>query len=120
MMTAAFVTLHNASDADVHVVSATTTMSPMTQLHEMVDQDGTMVMKEAADGLTIPADGTLQLEPGGFHLMVMDLASDVVVGQTYSVTITFADDSEVTFDVIAKDFAGANENYDGDSSQHHG
>ncbi|WP_134321988.1 copper chaperone PCu(A)C [Cumulibacter soli] len=122
MMTAAFVVLQNDSDADVHVKSASTDMSDETELHEMIEQNGEMVMQEAQGGLTIPAGGSLELEPGGFHIMIMGLSDDVVVGETYAVTLTLDDDSEVTFDVIAKDFAGANEEYDGghDAGGDHG
>lgn len=121
-MTAAFVVLQNDSDADVQVTSASTDMSDESELHEVIEQNGEMVMQQAEGGLTIPAGGSLELEPGGFHIMILGLSDDVVVGETYAVTLTMDDDSEVTFDVIAKDFAGANEEYDGghDAGGDHG
>lgn len=114
-MTGVFVTLTNTTDEDVTIVSATTDMSDKAELHEMVSKDGQMVMQETEDGLTVPANGTLELKPGGFHIMVMMLSEDVVAGDKHTVTLELEDGSTVEFDAIAKDFAGANESYHGGS-----
>ena len=47
--------------------------------------------------------------------MLMDLPEPVVAGDELSFTLTFSDDSTLDFTAPAKDYAGANENYeDGD------
>ena len=74
-MTAAFVTLSNPTDTEQVLVSATTPVSPMVQLHEMVMQDGQMVMQEKKGGIAVPAKGSAVLEPGGNHIMLMGLTS---------------------------------------------
>lgn len=119
-MTAAFVTLKNTTDKDVTIVSATTDMSSMTELHEMVEKDGQMTMQEAKDGFVVPASKTLELKPGGFHIMVMQLKAPVAAGDKHTVTLTLSDGSEVTFDAIAKDFSGAQESYHSEGAGHGG
>ncbi|MBQ1025237.1 copper chaperone PCu(A)C [Micromonospora sp. C95] len=109
-MTAAFATLVNDSDTDVTITGAATDVSPM-ELHEMAMTDGKMVMRAKQDGVVIKAKSEYKLEPGGDHLMLMDLAKPVRAGDELSFTLTFADGRSQTFRAVAKPFAGAQESY---------
>ncbi len=114
-MSAAFGKLTNDSDHDVTVVSATSEASQMLQLHETVeDSDGQMMMQEKKGGFVIPAGGSLDLQPGGNHIMLMDLTAPLKAGDDATFTLTFSDDSHYSFTVPVKDYSGANENYGGD------
>ncbi len=114
-MSAAFGELANTGDADVTLVSATSTASTSMQLHETVDNgSGSMVMQEKDGGFTMPAGGALTLEPGGNHLMLMGLTAPIVAGDEIEFTLTFSDGSDYTFTAPAKDYSGANETYTGD------
>lgn len=113
-MSAAFGELKNTGAQDITVVSATTEASTSVELHETAANDsGEMVMREKAGGFTIPAGSSLTLEPGGSHIMLMGLVSPIKAGDEISFTLTFSDGSTFEFTVPAKDFAGANENYEG-------
>ncbi|RQP09153.1 MAG: copper chaperone PCu(A)C [Microbacteriaceae bacterium] len=114
-MSAAFGDLTNTGDADVILVSVTSPASTSMQLHETVDNgSGSMVMQERDGGFTIPAGGTLTLEPGGNHLMLMDLTAPILAGDEIEFTLTFSDGSDYAFTAPAKDYSGANETYMGD------
>lgn len=114
-MTAGFGTLENSSDQDVIVVSVESSASPMMELHETVaDDSGQMTMREVEGGFTIPANDHLHLEPGGNHLMLMDLPEPIKAGEEVTFTLTFSDGSTLEFTAVVKDYAGANETYDGD------
>lgn len=113
-MSAAFGELANNGDADVTLVSATSTASTSMQLHETVDNgSGSMVMQEKDGGFTIPAGGALTLEPGGNHLMLMGLVGPLQVGDEVDLTLTLADGTSVDATVPVKDYSGANETYEG-------
>lgn len=113
-MTAAFGTLENSSDQDVTVVSVESSASPMMELHETVANDsGQMVMREVEGGFVIPANDHLHLEPGGNHFMLMELPEPVKAGEEVTFTLTFSDGSTLEFTAVVKDYAGANENYEG-------
>jgi len=62
--------------------------------------DDSMTMQEI-DKLEIPAGETVKLEPGGYHVMLIDLVEPLEVGQTFDVTLTFekAGDKTVTVEV---------------------
>ncbi len=118
-MTAAFGLLKNSSDTDANIVSVTSTASPMMELHETVaNESGQMVMREVEGGFVIPAAGQFSLEPAGNHIMIMGLPSAVTAGEDITFTLEFADGSKLDFTAIVKDYAGANENYEGDHGDH--
>ncbi len=121
-MTAAFGVLSNSGTADVTLVSAGTTAAGASELHEtLTNEAGEMVMSEKPNGFTIPAGGTLLLEPGANHIMLMKLAGPVTAGTDVSFTLTFSDGSTLEFTAPAKDYSGANENYTGgDEHDMHG
>lgn len=114
-MSAAFGELTNDSDRDITVVSATTEASSMLELHETVENDsGEMVMRQIDGGFVIPAGGSLALEPGGNHIMLMDLTAPLKAGEEVTFVLTFSDESTYEFTAPVKDYSGANETYEGD------
>ena len=111
-MTAAFGELVNTGDRDVTVLSATSSASPVMELHETVrNTTGEMVMREVAGGFVIAAGETYSLRPGADHLMLMDLVTPIRAGDEVEFSLVLDDGSDLTFSAMVKDFAGANENY---------
>ncbi len=108
-MSAAFMVMSNSGDEDVKVVGVSTDLTDVAELHETTDEK-----MRAVESLTIPAGDSLMLEPGGDHVMLMELADPIEPGQEVTFTLEFEDGS--TFDVTAtaKDFAGGDEDYEGD------
>ena len=110
-MTGAFGTLGNNTDADIHVVAVSSTLTDRAELHETVSQDGSMMMREMADGFVIPAGGQFVLEPGGNHLMLMDLTTPVEAGTDVELTLEFEDGGTFSWLAPVRTFAGAQEEY---------
>ncbi|WP_240506348.1 copper chaperone PCu(A)C [Thermoactinospora rubra] len=110
-MSAAFGTLVNSTDAPITVVSAATPASPEVELHETVEDGGKMVMRPKQGGFVVPARGSLKLEPGGNHIMLMDVRRPIEPGGEVPFTLRLGDGSTLRFTAVAKDFAGANETY---------
>ncbi|MEV6868247.1 copper chaperone PCu(A)C [Streptosporangium subroseum] len=110
-MTTAFGTLVNPTGADVTVVSATSPLSPKIELHEVVDSGGKMVMRPKEGGFIVPARGTLRLQPGGDHLMLMGVSEAVKPGARIPFTLKLKDGKILAFTAIGKDFAGGGEDY---------
>jgi hypothetical protein len=108
-MTAAFGSFENSSDHDITITGATSDAATAVELHEVVDD----VMRPVEGGLTVPAGGSLMLEPGGYHLMFMGIPAPIAAGEDVTLTLTLSDGSELELTAVAKDFAGANEDYDG-------
>jgi hypothetical protein len=66
--------------------------------------EGQAEMTPVEGGLTIPAGGTVMLEPGGYHVMFVDLTTPLEVGDTVSITFTFEDAGELSVDAEVKPF----------------
>lgn len=116
-MTAAFGVLENHTGTDIQIVAATTDVSRM-ELHEMAtDAEGAMVMRRKEGGITVPANGTAELAPGGEHLMLMDLSGPVRPGDELVITLEAQDGTTWTFTAAARTFDGAQEDYVGEGME---
>lgn len=76
----------------------------------MHDSDGmtgesgsTMMGMKEVESIEIPAGESVTLEPGGFHIMLMDLKGQIEAGDTIPVTLTFEKAGTVEVDATAKD-----------------
>ena len=84
-----FLTIENTGAEPDRLISATSTVSGDTQIHEMAMQGDVMKMRQLVEGLEIPAGETVALSPGGFHIMFLGLKQAFVEGETIAVTLTF-------------------------------
>jgi len=84
-----FLTITNTGSTSDRLISARSTVSEMTQIHEMKMDGNVMRMRELEKGLEIPAGGTVTLAPGGFHLMFMGLKGPFKQGTQVPVTLVF-------------------------------
>lgn len=112
-MTGSFGTLVNPTGKPINVIAVQAKVSPWGQLHEVAMRDGSMVMQQKAGGFIVPANGTLELKPGGSHLMLMELRNPVKAGDMVSIVLTAADGSRLSYQAMGKVFSGGNEEYDG-------
>lgn len=96
-----FMQLHNAGATDDRLVSVTTDAAARSEIHEMTEVDGVARMRPLADGVVLPAGGTVSLAPGGYHLMLLEPVRPLVEGDRVEVTLRFAQAPEqrVAFEV---------------------
>lgn len=55
--------------------------------------------------IPVPAGETVNLQPGGYHIMLMDLAAPLEVGSTIEVTLTFENAGDVKVEAEVRDSA---------------
>jgi len=100
---AAFMTITNATSQDDRVISAETSIAQRVELHETVELDGVMSMIPQPDGFPLPAGATLELKPGGKHVMLMGLVNPLAPGQTYELTLNFEKAGPITIEVPVRE-----------------
>ena len=110
-MTGAFGVVSNPSDADITITSASSPSAGMTEIHEVVDKDGAMVMQPKEGGLVVPAGGSAELKPGSDHLMLMKLPAPIKAGDEVEITVVCDTGGELTWTAVAKPFEGGAEAY---------
>lgn len=94
--TAAFMTLQNSGDSPVRLISATNSITEHTELHNHVNMDGVMQMRQI-DSIEVPANGDIRLAPGGLHLMMIGLQSPISNGDNVSLSLTFDNGETLEF-----------------------
>lgn len=87
--TGAFMTL-TAKDA-TKLVGVSSPVAGVAEVHEMKMDGDVMKMRALADGLDLPAGKSVELKPGGYHVMLMDLKTPLVKDTTIPVTLLFKD-----------------------------
>lgn len=103
-MTAAFMVLENEGDADVTLVGAQTDVAGKTEVHEMVEMDGEMMMQAIEGGLVLKVGRGQVLQPGGTHIMLMEVGDALAPGDEVALTLKFDDGSTKDLTVPVKPF----------------
>jgi hypothetical protein len=75
----------------------------MVGIHETLMQDGVAEMGPV-EGVDVPAGTTVTFEPGGYHVMLEDMAEPLEVGATVTITLTFEQAGDVTIDADVRAF----------------
>ena len=73
------------------------------EIHEMSMENGVMKMRELKDGVAIAPGATVELRPGSYHIMMMNLSRPLAKGERVKGSLTFekAGKVDVEFDVQA-------------------
>jgi copper(I)-binding protein len=64
--------------------------------------DGVMKMRPVESGIPIPSNNIQPLQPGGYHIMMIGLTRDLRAGDTFDLTLTFAQAGDVTISVLVR------------------
>lgn len=82
--TGAFMQITSAQD--MRLVEAKSPVAGVVEVHEMVMDKDVMKMR-AVPGLDLPAGKSIELKPGGYHVMLMDLKQQMKVGDSVPMTL---------------------------------
>ena len=85
--TGLFVTLSSASGT--RLVSASSPVAGVVEIHQMAMEGNVMKMRALSNGLELPAGKAVELKPGGYHVMLLDLKQPLLAGDTVPVTLVF-------------------------------
>lgn len=78
------------SEKDVRLVAAQSPVAHVVEIHEMVMDKDVMKMRQIS-GLDLVPGRVLELKPGGFHVMLIDLKGQLKGGDLVPITLTFED-----------------------------
>jgi copper(I)-binding protein len=89
-----FMKIENKGNVGDQLLSASSPAAGEVQLHEMAMDGNVMKMRQVKD-IAVPAGGSVELKPGGYHLMFLNLKGPFAAGQTVPVKLKFAKAGEV-------------------------
>ena len=97
---AVYFMLHNQNDVDVSLTSVEVdaAIADEAQIHTTEMQGDMMRMREMKEGVTIPANGMVSFESGGYHVMLLGLKKGLEEGSEVGLTLTF--DEQTTMHVV--------------------
>lgn len=110
---AGYATITNAGAQPDRLLGADTQVAGKVEIHLMRHENGLMTMRPLSDGVEIPAGGTLELQPGGVHLMFLDLIRPLKPGETFPVTLDFQHSGPVEAEFTVRPAVG----HHGDEAQ---
>ncbi|HEY8623378.1 MAG TPA: copper chaperone PCu(A)C [Casimicrobiaceae bacterium] len=83
-----FVTIENTGSQPDRLLSASSPVAGVAELHEMSVDAGVMRMRGVA-ALEVKPGEKVQLKPGGYHLMLSELRQPLKVGDKFPLTLRF-------------------------------
>jgi copper(I)-binding protein len=90
------------SDTDARLLGVSSPAVPRVEIHEMKMDDGVMRMREVK-AIELPKGKTVSLQPGGFHIMLMNLPQPIAAGDIIPLTLVVeADGKRQTVEVKAE------------------
>ena len=110
-----FMTIVNAGAEGDRLVGASTKTAKTTEIHEMKMEGDMMKMRALSEGIDIPAGGTVELAPGGYHVMMMGLVQPLYEKACVEVILNFetAGELPVMLNVAAPDAKAAPGGHEG-------
>lgn len=104
---AGYMVLENKGATADRLISVTAEIAGKTEIHEMgVDEAGVMTMRPLADGVEIPAGGSVELKPGAFHIMFLDINRSIAEGEMVAGTLTFEKAGTVNVEFVVEAMGG--------------
>lgn len=85
----AYMLIRNDSAQPDRLLSASSAVAEAAEVHEMTMENDVMKMREVEGGLVIPARGSVELAPGGYHIMLINLKQALTPGETVVLTLNF-------------------------------
>lgn len=113
-----YLKIKNMGSETDRLVTGAADFAGKIEIHEMAMKDGVMRMRRLPAGLEIPPGETVELKPGSYHVMFMQLKTPLVEGAPVTATLTFekAGSVDVEFPVAPVGARG----HDADKMDHSG
>ncbi len=93
---AVFMELVNGGRQADRLIGGRTDVADVVEIHETVMEDEVMKMQMLANGLEVPAQSEVLLQPGGYHMMLIGLRRDLAVGDQFELELLFEESGTLT------------------------
>ena len=100
---AAYFTIVNPTQEADQLVAVAGDIAMHVELHESVNDGGVMRMIPHPEGFPVAPGTTLQFQPGGKHVMLMNLNRALTPGESFDLVLTFANAGEIKLTVPVQD-----------------
>ena len=95
-VSAVYMVLRNEGEAEDRLVSASSPAAGLVEIHESKMVDNVMQMNPVEGGILLPVEEGVRLQPGGLHVMLLELTMPLVPGTAIPVTLNFESGASLT------------------------
>ena len=95
-----YMKITNTGTAPDRLVGGSTDISARFEVHEMKMENGVMKMRPVAGGIEIKPGQTVELNPSGYHVMLVGLKKQLMQGDHFKATLEFAKAGKVDIDFL--------------------
>lgn len=99
---AAFMKITNHNNTSISLVKAKSDVAKTVEIHNHVMEKGIMKMKEVPE-IVISAHKTIELRPGSFHIMLIDLHKPLVKNSKVKMDLEFSDKTKKSVELLVTD-----------------
>jgi len=100
---AAYFVIENNTKMDDRLVGAEASIAETSEMHmTKMDADNKMMMMPQ-EFIALPSGGKVNFEPGGYHVMLLNLQKDLQVGEMIKLTLSFEKAGKIELDVPVKE-----------------
>lgn len=105
-VTGAYMVIENRGGTADRLISVTSEAATTIEMHQtQIDEAGIMRMRPQPDGIEIPALTTVEVKPGGYHLMLTGMTQSLELGQSINLSLTFASGGTFEVSAVVADYA---------------
>ena len=115
---AGFVTIRNAGKTEDRLVSVKSQAAGRVEIHEVRDEQGVARMREMPNGVPLPAGATVELKPGGYHLMFIGPVQRFQAGDAIAATLVFEKAGEMPVEFEVRGVGAARKQDEGHAHHH--
>jgi copper(I)-binding protein len=101
MNTAAYFVIKNQGEQD-RLIAADSTIAGSTEIHRSYMDDAGVMRMQQQESVLIPANAQVTFEPGGLHVMFIELKQDLIPDDQFQLRLYFERHGEVVIDVPIK------------------
>ena len=102
---AGYMDINNPVDTSLEITKVASADFSSIEIHRTVHENG-MARMLRQTGITVPANGSFELKPGGYHLMMFNPVRAFKAGDSTQLIFTLADGNTARFDVTVKRATG--------------
>jgi copper(I)-binding protein len=104
----AFMMIENTSGLAERLVKASVSadVAETVEIHETTIDENSVMRMRPVDGIDVPANSSVELKPGGYHIMLLNVKKELLPGDKLSLTLTFASGQTVTVEAEVRAMEG--------------
>ncbi|MCC7020238.1 MAG: copper chaperone PCu(A)C [Ardenticatenales bacterium] len=101
-MGAVYLRIDNHGAVDDALIGAAAAVAHTVEIHETTNEGGVMSMAKV-DAIPVPAGGSAELKPGGYHVMLIDVTAPLKLGERFPVTLQFEKAGMITVEAEVRE-----------------